>query len=147
MDVLIRDIETGDYPSVVALWNCELGNRAVSNENFTAVMERMNAAGHYYTLIAQANLEIVGFISVVTSLAFGFPVGYVHVQGLAVRRDYQKTGVGAKLMDAMEERARKIGASSIILCSGMKRVGAHGFYLHQGYDKDSYCFDKLLNRP
>lgn len=45
MDVLIREIEPGDYSAVAALWNCELGNRAVTEENYTAVMEKMNASG------------------------------------------------------------------------------------------------------
>ncbi|MFC7677771.1 hypothetical protein [Paenibacillus sp. GCM10028914] len=37
-----------------------------------------------------------------------------------------------------------MGISSIILCSGFKRTDAHAFYVHNGYDKDSYCYDKMI---
>ncbi|MBP1996947.1 hypothetical protein J2Z66_008625, partial [Paenibacillus eucommiae] len=40
--------------------------------------------------------------------------------------------------------AKDSGISSIILCTGMKRTDAHAFYEHNGYDKDSYCFDKII---
>jgi len=45
----------------------------------------------------------------------------------------------------VENYAKEAGISFIILNSGFKRTDAHAFYEHNGYDKDSYCFDKTIN--
>ncbi|WP_244917157.1 GNAT family N-acetyltransferase [Paenibacillus castaneae] len=64
--------------------------------------------------------------------------------GLAVHKDFQRNRVGTELLQYVEKYAKEIGVSSIILCTGMKRTDAHAFYVHNGYDKDSYCFDKII---
>ncbi|WP_268894989.1 GNAT family N-acetyltransferase [Paenibacillus albilobatus] len=66
------------------------------------------------------------------------------MQGLAVKKELQNSGIGTKLLKHTENYAKEMGISSIILCSGFKRTDAHAFYVHNGYDKVSYCFDKVI---
>ncbi|WP_240422177.1 GNAT family N-acetyltransferase, partial [Paenibacillus periandrae] len=87
---------------------------------------------------------VVGFISIVHGLAVGSTNGYLHITGLAVHKDFQRHRVGTELLRCTENYAKDSGISSIILCTGMKRTDAHAFYEHNGYDKDSYCFDKII---
>jgi GNAT superfamily N-acetyltransferase len=108
-------------------------------------MEKMNDNGNYKTFVALSENRVVGFIAVMQALAFGFPIGYLHIQGLAVQKELQHRGIGKKLLSHVENYAKEAGISFIILCSGFKRTDAHALYEHNGYDKASYCFDKNIN--
>ncbi|RTE07196.1 GNAT family N-acetyltransferase [Paenibacillus whitsoniae] len=145
MEIKIREIETNDSSKVVFLWNDVLGVRTVTIENFRVTMEQMSKASNYKTFVALIENHIVGFISIVHALAVGSANGYLHITGLAVHSDYQRHGIGTELLRFIENYAKDRGIASIILCTGMKRTKAHAFYKYNGYDKDSYCFDKVIN--
>ncbi|MCW3790279.1 GNAT family N-acetyltransferase [Paenibacillus sp. LS1] len=145
MDLKIREIISDDYAEVVFLWNDVLGIRNVNDANFRVTMEEMNKDGKYKTFVALIENDVVGFVTIVQALSVGVPIGYLHIQALAVKRDFQNRGIGTKLLRHTENYAKERGISSIILCSGVKRTDAHAFYEHNGYDRDSYCFDKLID--
>jgi GNAT superfamily N-acetyltransferase len=144
MEVIIREIEVNDYPEVVSLWINVLGNRKVNLENFSITLDKMNKDGNYKTFVALFENKVVGFITSIQALSVGFEIGYIHIQGLAVQKELQNKGIGTKLLKYVEDYSKEKGISSIILCSGFKRIDAHAFYEHNGYDKDSYCFDRVL---
>lgn len=144
MEIAIREITASDYAEVVLLWNEVLGNHNVNYDNFCSTMDKMNHAGNYKTFVALSETKVVGFIAVMQAFAAGLSAGYLHIQGLAVLKEYQNNKIGQKLLQHVERYAKDAGISSIILCSGVKRTAAHAFYEHNGYDKDSYCFDKVI---
>jgi GNAT superfamily N-acetyltransferase len=144
MEIMIREIVANDYSKVVFLWNDVLGVHTVTEENFRITMKQMIKAGNYKTFVALLENHVVGFISIVHAFAVGSANGYLHISGLAVHKDFQRHRVGTELLRYTESYAKDIGISSIILCTGMKRTDAHAFYEHNGYDKDSYCFDKII---
>lgn len=144
MEIKIREIVANDYTEVVFLWNDVLGVRNVNEENFRVSMEKMNKDGNYKTFVALFENDVVGFVTIVQALSVGYPIGYLHIQGLAVKKELQHSGIGTKLLRHTENYAKEMGISSIILCSGFKRTDAHAFYEHNGYGKGSYCFDKSI---
>jgi GNAT superfamily N-acetyltransferase len=145
MEIKIREVVANDYTEVVFLWNEVLGIRNVNDENFRVTMEEMNKEGNYKTFVALFENDVVGFITIVQALSVGVPIGYLHIQALAVKKEFQHNGIGTKLLRHTEKYAKEMGISSIILCSGFKRTDAHAFYEHNGYGKGSYCFDKVIN--
>ena len=145
MEITIREIEANNYPEVVFLWNDVLGVRTVTDKNFRITMDQMIKGGIYKTFVALFENHVVGFISIVHALAVGSANGYLHITGLAVHKDFRRHKVGSELLRYTENFAKDSGISSIILCTGMNRTDAHAFYEHNGYDKDSYCFDKMIN--
>lgn len=145
MEIKIREIVANDYTEVVFLWNDVLEIRNVNDENFRVTTEKMNEDGNYKTFVALFENDVVGFVTIVQALSVGVSIGYLHIQALAVKKEFQYRGVGTKLLRHTENYAKELGISSIILCSGFKRTEAHAFYEHNGYDKDSYCFDKAIN--
>jgi GNAT superfamily N-acetyltransferase len=145
MEIKIREVVANDYTEVVFLWSDVLGIRNVNGENFRVTMEKMNKDGNYKTFVALFENDLVGFVTIVQALSVGVPIGYLHIQALAVKKEFQHGGIGTKLLRHTENYAKEIGITSIILCSGFKRTDAHAFYEHNGYDKDSYCFDKMIN--
>lgn len=145
MEIKIREVAANDFTEVVFLWNDVLGIRNVNDENFRVTMEKMNKDGNYKTFVALFENDVVGFVTIVQALSVGVPIGYLHIQALAVKKEFQHSGIGTELLRYTENFAKEMGISSIILCSGFKRTDAHAFYEHNGYDKDSYCFDKIIN--
>ncbi|WP_408892535.1 GNAT family N-acetyltransferase [Paenibacillus taichungensis] len=144
MEIKIREIVANDYTEVVFLWNDVLEIRNVDDENFRVTIEKMNEDGNYKTFVALFENDVVGFVTIVQALSIGLSIGYLHIQALAVKKEFQHRGVGTQLLRHTENYAKELGISSIILCSGFKRTDAHAFYEHNGYDKDSYCFDKAI---
>lgn len=145
MEIKIREIVANDYTEVVFLWNDVLEIRNVNDENFRVTIEKMKEDGNYKTFVALFENDVVGFVTIVQALSIGITIGYLHIQALAVKKEFQHRGVGTQLLRHTENYAKKLGISSIILCSGFKRTDAHAFYEHNGYDKDSYCLDKIIN--
>jgi len=144
MEIKIREIEANDYTEVVFLWNDVLGVRTVTDENFRITMEQMIKADNYKTFVALLENHVVGFISTVHALAVGYANGYLHITGLAVHKNFRRHRVGTELLQYTENFAKDSGITSIFLCTGKKRTDAHAFYEHNGYDNDSYCFDKII---
>lgn len=144
MEVIIREVQPIDYPNVLDLWNNEIGNHLVTAENIAITYEQMSKNDNYKTFVALSDDIVVGYITTVQVLAAGFPVGYIKINGLAVKQEFQNRGIGTKLVKHVEQIAYEKGISNIGLASGFKRTDAHAFYEHLGYEKGSYYFGKML---
>ena len=145
MDLIIREIEEKDYPALLSLWNNELSNIHVTAENIACHYDRIKNDKLYKTYVALLEDEVIGFISSAQTYAVGFDGSYMQIIALAVKTEKQNKGVGTKLVQSMENYARKKNCYSIGLCSGFKRTGAHEFYERRGFNKGSYAFNKMLN--
>ena len=80
----------------------------------------------------------------------GIVAGYVHVEkydtlyfetmsnvlGLAVKKEFQKNGIGKKLLLVGENWARENSIKYMRVNSGIGRVEAHKFYKHMGYESE-----------
>ena len=76
--------------------------------------------------------------------------GYIHVEkydtlyfetmcnvlGLAVKKEFQKMGIGKQLLSAGENWAKENGIKYMRVNSGISRVEAHQFYKHMGYESE-----------
>ncbi|MCL2610322.1 MAG: GNAT family N-acetyltransferase [Defluviitaleaceae bacterium] len=144
MKLEIREIEEKDYTGVLSLWNNELGNSRVTAENIASHYDRIKNDERYKIFVAVLGDDVVGLISSVWSYAVGFEVGYMHINGIAVKSGTQGMGVGAKLLERMEEHAKSIGISTALIGCNVGRTKSHAFYENKGYSKDSWLFDKKL---
>lgn len=144
MEIEIRVINADDYPELLLLWNNELGNCNVNAENISARFGRMNKDENYKTFVALFENKVVGFITVVQAMALEYEIGYLKINGLAVQENFQKKGIGTKLLKHAENYAFEKKLSRLILNSGFQRTKAHDFYETEGFDKLSYCFTKKV---
>lgn len=92
MNIKIREIISDDYAEVVFLWNDVLEIRNVNDADFRVTMEEMNKAGNYKTFVALIDNDVVGFVTIVQSLSVGVPIGYLHIQALAVKESCKIEG-------------------------------------------------------
>lgn len=146
MNIVIREIESKDYVSVAAIWRDVLGFSSATIENVTRTYEKMKDDNRYRTFVADADGEVVGFVTAVETLAVDHPNGYIKMNGLAVLPQFQRRGIGRMLMERVEKLAAERGASFIGLASGFQRIGAHAFYERLGYQKTSFWFRKAIER-
>jgi GNAT superfamily N-acetyltransferase len=62
------------------------------------------------------------------------------VEDLAVDPERRSQGVGAALLAAAREWARRAGATHLELDSGLARADAHRFYEREGGARQSYTY-------
>lgn len=79
-----------------------------------------------FTLIAKENNEIVGYISVIID------TGVAQIEPLMVKAELKGKGIGTKLLQAAEKKAKEIGVHKIWLETGSDWL-AKGFYEKHGY--------------
>ena len=92
-----------------------------------------------------ADNQLVGFIHVERYDVLYFE-SMANILGLAVKKDFQKQGLGKALLLAAENWAEENGIHLMRLNSGINRTDAHGFYEHLGYvsEKEQKRFLKRL---
>ena len=69
----------------------------------------------------------------------------LYVDDLVTDETRRSTGVGARLLDWLEARARTEGCAVLGLDSGVQRGDAHRFYFRHGLTVASFSFRKVLS--
>lgn len=96
-------------------------------------------------LVIEADGGLLGVITLHRMTVFhrGRPVG--RITSLAVDERARGRGYGRALVDAAEDRFRRAGCGTVEVTSHARRVEAHSFYLHLGYERTSYRFARPLD--
>mgnify|MGYP001025361417 CR=1 FL=1 len=142
--ILIREIESKDYISIDLIWRKVFDLGSITDESVVKTCEKIKNDDRYHIFVADMNGKVIGFVTIVESLAINLPNGYIKVNGLAVLPEFQCCGVGKMLMRRVEKLAVDRNVSLIEVASGFKRTNAHEFYEHLGYRKTSYRFSKRI---
>jgi GNAT superfamily N-acetyltransferase len=96
-------------------------------------------------LVADADGEVVGICQVMVFPHFQRTGSWcAELESVHVRSDIRSQGVGAKLLAAAEELARREGCYRMQLTSRNVRADAHRFYTANGFELTSQGFKKLL---
>ena len=105
---------------------------------------QMLKSENYMIFVAADGLQVIGFAGLQICLAFEIEEAIMRIIAFAVGRDFQRRGVGSKLMRQIESYAEAHHISTIFVNSGMKRRQAHRFYEAQAFYKKGYAFCKRL---
>jgi GNAT superfamily N-acetyltransferase len=146
--VLIRPIEWDDVTAASLV--VQGGSLTPEGEDesdvqryWDAVEETRRRRGD--VLVAIVNDEVVGVTQVMVFPHFQHTGGWcAELESVHVRRDMRSQGVGAKLLAAAEELARREGCYRVQLTSRNIRSDAHRFYEAHGFIATSQGFKKLL---
>lgn len=142
-DVMFHKCVPGDACGLCGLIRDALGYTDVTESGVRSSLEKMLVSDDYFTLVAEANGETCGFVSIVHEISLEAGE-YYRVLGLAVKTEYRKQGLGTALLTLAEGYAKSNGARLMTLSSNFKRTEAHVFYEKTGYEKTSYTFKKSL---
>jgi GNAT superfamily N-acetyltransferase len=96
-------------------------------------------------LVALVDNQVVGVTQVMIFPHFQHTGGWcAELESVHVRHDLRGQGIGAQLLAAAEELARREGCYRVQLTSRNVRTDAHRFYEAQGFSAVSQGFKKLL---
>lgn len=148
MAVVIRPIERDDIREASLV--IQGGSLTPEGEDETqgerywdAVEETRRRRGD--VLVATVNGEVVGITQVMVFPHFQHTGGWcAELESVHVRSDMRSQGIGAGLLAAAEELARREGCYRVQLTSRNVRSDAHRFYEAQGFSATSQGFKKLL---
>jgi GNAT superfamily N-acetyltransferase len=121
----VRPFEGKDSADIVELWNSSMYADKVSPEQFRFRVELQPDYDQGLCLVAEDQGELVGF-------AFGVPVGETCcINAMFVEASHRKKGVGTKLLQTLENAAKKRGAKKVVFSGGPR-------YLFPGVDWAAY---------
>lgn len=129
----IRSATINDISSILLLMS-QLGYPSSLEELTTRFKKFINNDG-YGVAVASLNNEIVGVIAWSKSMLFVSDKIRIHVEALVIDENYRGQKIGKKLMEYLEEKAKKYNQVLVDLTSGYRRAkdGTHAFYENLGY--------------
>ncbi len=142
-DFIIRKIELKDTGELCKICSEEMGyecDPALVKSKIEKLDSKREAV-----FVAEEESQLLGFIHVERYEVLYFE-SMANILGLAVKKDFQKQGLGKALLLAAENWAQENGIYLMRLNSGINRTDAHGFYEHLGYvsEKEQKRFVKNL---
>ena len=132
MNITVRKCMISDAPRIRELSRHLLGFE-YPQEKFEANIRKLMTRPSNLILVAENNGEMVGFAH-----ACDFDILYgPHLKvlrAIAVDEKYRGYGAGKKLLAAVEDWAKRTGASGMRIYSGSERASAISLYKRCGYD-------------
>ena len=126
MDFVLRDADSRDFET---LWRidqaCFAQGIAYSRRELAAYMAMRGA---FTIVVTDEDVQILGFL--VAALRRG---GIGHVITIDVLKDVRRLGVGSLLLNAAEERLRKLSCHTVSLETAVDNHSALVFYKRHGY--------------
>lgn len=136
----IRDFRDSDITELPRLF-VQLGYPSDKN-SIQRRLQHILANKSYHLIVALEKNRVVGFAGFCKMFYFEKEGSYTRILALVVEKDYQKQGIGTKLVHYIKKWSLKENCQAIALNSGIeeKRVSAHKFYESYGFAKKSAGF-------
>jgi ribosomal protein S18 acetylase RimI-like enzyme len=137
MDIKIRNVSLDDIEKVIALWG-ECGLTVPWNDPKKDFQRKFEHSPQWF-LIAEAEGNVIA------SAMYAYDGHRGNVNYLAVLPQFQKRGVGERLMVDIEDKLTKMGCPKINLLIRDTNVDVLNFYESLGYKTDPVvCVGKRL---
>ena len=145
----IRDADEHDLAAILALTRADslrpdTDHELTSNER--AAFDDIDADPNQQLLVATLEDRVVATAHVTWIRTLSANGGlYCQVEGVRTASDLRGRGIGARLMAAVEDEARRRGAARLQLTSNRRRRDAHRFYERLGYQPSHVGMKKYLS--
>jgi ribosomal protein S18 acetylase RimI-like enzyme len=149
-NVMIRDAFDKDVPLLPGLLY-DLGRPKPQKdsdvETFRKLITKYVKDSDKTILVAEINdVKIVGMVSVIFLPRLNQLTLEMYIPELIVLENYQKQGIGKKLINSCIALAKERNCHRIRLESGNQRKESHQFYEHLGFEKSSLSFTLNLKK-
>ncbi|MDO8897177.1 MAG: N-acetyltransferase [Bacteroidales bacterium] len=136
MNPIIRQEKFDDHKAVFTITELAFRNLEISEHNEQFLVERLRKSSAFIpelSLVADMEGKIVGHILLTKILIKNEKNEHesLSLAPVSVHPDFQKMGIGAKLIKAAHQKARELGYKSVVL------VGHPHYYPRFGYRKAS----------
>lgn len=139
----IRKAYEADYKGLMQLYNDFVGYDRYSNydnDSFKKVFVNPNN----FIFVAEDNDKLIGFATFSIRNVIRYPKQIAELDELFVLQSYREKGIGKKLMQHVEEKAKELDCYRIFIESHYDHKTAHKFYEGLGYTNYGYHFIKDL---
>ncbi|OMF80274.1 GNAT family N-acetyltransferase [Paenibacillus glucanolyticus] len=144
MDIKVRVAKKDDAFELSELFVEFIGTRS-NIEKIQYQLDLLHKQPNYYVAVACLEEKVVGTaMGIVCPDIVGECQPYLLVENVVVSSVYQGSGIGKKLMNALEDFAMENLCSYIILASSKNREQAHRFYESIGYEGTKRGFIKRI---
>ena len=134
--MLIRNMKEKDLNGVSILYKSLIGKQC-NAENMAEQFALISKNDNYILLVAEENGKVVGTVMGIRCITMVSNFNYfMAIEALIVDNEYRGKGISKLLLLNMENSAKQVGCSYIILVSGKQREVAHKLYESLGYGKD-----------
>jgi len=142
----IREATDKDTPDLLPLLD-QLGY-PVSFEHFNIRLKRFLQNPGYGVAVCEMGKRIVGLVAWSRSSLFVSDITRFHIEGLVVANGCRGQGIGKKLMEFVEDIAKKSSPAIVDLTSGLRRAktGSHEFYKNLVYKNEGYMAKLYLRK-
>ena len=133
--MIIREYKRDDNLKLLNLFN------RCFNYNFKTI--DMKPSGMIYVVLVDDKIVGMATIDILNDIFKNIKYGYVN--NVCIDPDYQRQGLGKKLMDKILEYGINNDLEYIMLTSNKNKVAAHGLYKSVGYKiVDDSLFKKFI---
>ena len=141
--ITYREYQQSDVKYIRDILEFDLGYNVSLDELKKRIFE-MLSSDNYKIFVACNGERVIGFVGLVSFIAFEIKNKAAKITALAVSEKYRKSGIGTNLLNLVENYCKNNDMNVILLNSGLPRENAHKFYESRGYSKKSYGFIKQV---
>ncbi len=139
LNYTVQELHHRQYPKYFKLYDYE----AVRN-TFTELLAKEN----WYAYVAYDDAFPIGyilfFIRDYEENPFRLSYKGIHIDQLCVVEEYQKRGIGSRLMEKAEEIGKNVKASQLELTFWEKNSDAKEFYIRKGFEEGMHFVMKKI---
>lgn len=106
--------------------------------------ERMNQLGVLHVMAAFDNKSMLGFAIITVSPNLHYSKKIAATESFFVGKDHRKSGAGMRLLAAIEEKGKELGATCIFLSAPVNSKLQEVMDKHKGYRETNRIFLKSL---
>ncbi len=139
----IREAKPEDYHQIMVLYNDFVEEDRYSkhdSDSFYKVIKNPNNLIY----IAESKGVLIGFATLSLRNVVRYPKPIAELDELYVNPKYREKGIGRKLVEKVEQKAKQLDCYVIYIESHNDRKTAHKFYQSQGYSKYGFAFRKRI---
>ena len=143
-EIVIRPAAEEDLDTVYQMI-CVLEETILDREGFSAVYQSnlKNPNIHYF--LAQQEETPIGFASLHVEQLLHHASKVGELQELVILPQCRGLGVGRKLLETVENTAKRCGCTQLEVCANVRRESAHRFYERFGLVNDHVNLCKPLS--
>ncbi len=133
--VQIRSVERGDCAALLGMVQALTRHHADTPRVSLASLERdlFGPAPWYHMLVAVQGGEAVGYAAALPLGRLGYGARGLDLHQLFVRPEARGLGIGRALVRGVEDLARDLACSYVIIGTHPDNLAAQAFYRHLGY--------------
>lgn len=149
--ITYRQAEANDGPALVDLLREIMHHHGVAapgGADLQSVVRAALESPYHAFLVAEEGGTVVGMCALVFSLSTWSAALVCELQDVVIREESRRNKIGAGLIRAAEEIARRRGCARLYLLAESWNLDAHAFYRNLGMtEKTCLYFERALREP